>query len=68
MTLTGRVVELESGKAFTDGVPRATIRITEAGAAFHNKIAVPNVDGMKLDDEVHVLLQVQPPVQEEQNV
>lgn len=55
MTLTGRVTALESGKAYNDGLERATIKVAEA-SIMYAELRIPNVDGLRLDDEVKVFV------------
>jgi hypothetical protein len=60
MKLTGRVTKLESGKSYTDGLERVTIKINESTAPMYSDFTVPNVDALKLDDELEMSLIVVP--------
>lgn len=57
MTLTGRVTKLESAQSYTDKLERVTIQLNEANIMYRDFV-VPNVDGLKLDDEVEMSVKV----------
>lgn len=57
MRLTARVTKLESGKSYTDGLERVTIKINESNAPMYSDFVVPNVDHLQLDDMLDIDVQ-----------
>jgi hypothetical protein len=61
MQLTGRVTRIESASVFTDGLERITVTINEADAMFR-EFRIINMDGAQLNDDVQLLVQIEPKV------
>lgn len=58
MNLTGRVTKLESAQSYIDKTERVTILLNEATSPMYRDFVVPNVDGLKLDDELEISVKV----------
>lgn len=58
MKLTGTIVKVASGRNEADKLERVTIRVNESTSSMFNEFVVPNVDELKLDDEVDLNVQL----------
>ena len=57
MKLTGKVVKVETGKDYSDKVPRAYVEMNETGTAYrgtYDTFRFPNHDRLSIDDEVEL--------------
>jgi len=52
MTLTARVVRIESAASWPDGMTRVVLRVAEADGALMSEIRVPNTGAWRLDDDI----------------
>lgn len=58
MNLTGTVTKVSSGRLEADRLERITVKVNESTSPMYGEFIVPNVDGLKLDDQIEMTLRI----------